>query len=556
MQVWQARKPIELALTTQKTYDDIFNQVDVDVVFASTDGESWRVPAFWAGGGTFRVRFAAPSEGRYSWRSYCTDDDTGLHGQAGQIETTPYGGSCELYQRGRLRIAGSRRTLEHADGTPFLWLADTWWMGLTKRLDWPEGFAHLAADRVAKGFNVIQVVAGPLPDFDAYSGAWNPQQGNEAGLPWEQGWTRINPAFYDLADLRIAHLVEMGLMPCIVSMWGYYLPAMGVDKVKKHWRYLVARYGAYPIVWCLAGECTMPTYSRHANTATADQDRQSQKAGWTEVAQYLRQIDPYHNLLTVHPAWDVPGRQSLADASLLDFDMLQTGHSGYLSLKSSVERMNVAVAAEPVMPVLNSEVNYEGIMGGSWQDVQRYLFWSMMLSGACGHTYGAQGIWAMSSRHEPFQGTTGSWGDAFWQDAMHYSGSAHVGIGRKLLMRYPWWLLRPRQEEQPRAMGRVSSLAAEIPGALAIFYLPSACLPPELMGASTGWRNVLPLAFQGVDWRARYLNPRTAAEMDIGAVVPTADGKWAPPPMPTMEDWVLAVENPTALKNLQTGRGQ
>ena len=24
--------------------------------------------------------------------------------------------------------------------------------------------------------------------------------------------------------------------------------------LKKHWRYLIARYGAYPVIWCAAGE--------------------------------------------------------------------------------------------------------------------------------------------------------------------------------------------------------------------------------------------------------------------------------------------------------------
>jgi len=35
---------------------------------------------------------------------------------------------------------------------------------------------------------------------------------------------------------------------------------MGIEKMKKHWRYLIARYGAYPVVWCLAGEGIMPYY--------------------------------------------------------------------------------------------------------------------------------------------------------------------------------------------------------------------------------------------------------------------------------------------------------
>jgi len=35
---------------------------------------------------------------------------------------------------------------------------------------------------------------------------------------------------------------------------------MGMAKMKQHWRYLVARYAAMPVVWGLAGEATMPFY--------------------------------------------------------------------------------------------------------------------------------------------------------------------------------------------------------------------------------------------------------------------------------------------------------
>jgi hypothetical protein len=34
----------------------------------------------------------------------------------------------------------------------------------------------------------------------------------------------------------------------------------GLDMVKRHWRNLVARYAAYPVVWCAAGEATMTYY--------------------------------------------------------------------------------------------------------------------------------------------------------------------------------------------------------------------------------------------------------------------------------------------------------
>ena len=74
-----------------------------------------------------------------------------------------YTGDNPLRRHGRLRVAESRRHFEHADGTPFFWTGDTWWMAFTTRMDWPDGFQELTADRVAKGFNVIQARAGPPP---------------------------------------------------------------------------------------------------------------------------------------------------------------------------------------------------------------------------------------------------------------------------------------------------------------------------------------------------------------------------------------------------------
>jgi len=546
----QTHVPTELTLVAEIAYEDIFTEVEVDVIFTGPDSRQWRVPAFWAGGQRFGARFAAPAPGQYAFRSVCNrPDDTGLHGRTGEIKVTPYPGDCELYRRGPLRVSEDRRYLQHADGTPVFWLADTWWMGLTSRLRWKEEFAQLAADRCEKGFTVIQIVAGPLPDFDAPDAMFVPQQSNANGWPWEPGWKRINPAFYDLADRRLAHLVAHGLIPCIVGMWGYWLIPMGVAKVKQHWRNLVARYASWPVVWCLAGELNMPTYSRAKDEALAEADRRTQREGWTEVARYVRQIDPYHHPLGAHPSWSDPGRDMLLDESLMDIDLLQTGHSGQATLANTVRRVREAVARSPRMPVINSEVNYEGIMGGSWQDIQRFCLWTCLTGGACGHTYGAQGIWAMSSRHEPFRGSTDSWGDACWQDAMHYAGSAQMQYARKLFDRYPWWRLEAR-EEPDLPDGRLSAYAAGIPRTLGIWYLPCNHLPAELQGMSMGWHGVAPVAVEpGASYTAFYHNPRTGDDLPIGPVTPT-DGRWTPPRTPSKEDWVLVLEDKAALASI------
>src|SRR5579862_3615151 len=228
----------EWSYTSGKQYDDPFNRVEVDAVVALPSGGEERVPAFWAGGSTWRVRYAPPAPGSYRIRSICSDaKNRDLHDQALTLRVDPYAGTNTHYKHGPLRVSADRRHFEHADGTPFFWLGDTWWMALSKRLRWPTDFRTLAADRVAKGFTVVQIVAGLYPDMPAF----DPRGANEAGFPWVEDYARINPAYFDMADLRIQHLVDRGIAPCIVGGWGYYLPLLGLERMKKHWRYLIAR---------------------------------------------------------------------------------------------------------------------------------------------------------------------------------------------------------------------------------------------------------------------------------------------------------------------------
>ena len=99
-------------------------------------------------------------------------------------------------------------------------------------------------------------------------------------------------------------------MPCVVGCWGYYLLTMGVEKLKKHWRYLVARWGAHPAVWVLAGEGSMPYYL----SKTKDEDKKLQMNGWSEIGRYLQEIDPYDHPITIHPP-EVPAPRWTTRAS-------------------------------------------------------------------------------------------------------------------------------------------------------------------------------------------------------------------------------------------------
>ena len=106
--------PAEWLFTSGKQYKDAFNDVELDVIFDASGGAQYRVPAFWAGGQTWRVRFAAPEPGRYSFRTESNDAaNRDLHNQRGTLTVTPFEGDNPLYRHGLICVADDRRHFQH-----------------------------------------------------------------------------------------------------------------------------------------------------------------------------------------------------------------------------------------------------------------------------------------------------------------------------------------------------------------------------------------------------------------------------------------------------------
>ena len=434
---------VEITLKSTGTHSDPFNQLTVDAVFTDPTGATVRVPAFWAGGRTWKVRYSSPHVGSHTYRTECSDPaDSGLHGVTGRVEVARYSGSNPLYRHGPVRVAADRRHLEHTDGTPFFWLGDTWWMGLCHRLHFPDEFHTLAADRIAKGFTVIQIVAGLYPDM----GAFDPRGANEAGFPWEADYARMRPEYFDAADKRVEHLVEQGLMPCIVGAWGYFAPWMGAAKLKQHWRYLIARWGALPVAWCVAGEANLPWYL----AKNFPSDDREQVHTWTDVLRYVRETDPFRRPVTIHPTaiGRYTARNATDDEALLDFDMLQTPHGRREAAPVTVKAVRESYEASPRMPVIDGEASYEMLSDSLPTRWTRTMFWLCLMNGACGHTYGANGIWQCNRRGQPHGASPhgGNYGVLPWDEAMHLPGSKQVGYGKRLLAQEKWWAFQPHPE--------------------------------------------------------------------------------------------------------------
>jgi hypothetical protein len=407
-------------------------------------------------------------------------------------------------------------------------------MGLCQRLHWPEEFQQLAADRRAKGFNVVQIVAGLYPDMPAF----DPRGANEAGFPWEKDYSGIRPGYFDKADQRLRYLADQGFVPCLVGAWGYHLPWMGTDRIKQHWRYLIARYAALPVVWCAAGEGTMPFYgSKHAG-----EDAALQKEGWTEVIRFIRATDPFGRMITIHPSRSA--RETVADPSILDFDMHQTGHQPESALGNMARQMRWGYEAQPVMPVIAGESSYDGLdlreFGGGVlsSDASRQMFWvGLMHNGAAGGTYGANGIWQVNRRDLPYGPSPHgrSWGSIPWEEAMQRAGSTQVGLAKRFLARYPWHRLEARPAaagwaDKEKTKDDVRPCAAGTGTKLLMVYVPR---PRPIL--------VKQLAPQ-TDYALDLFDPVAGGHSSLGKIKTDENGAWQGLPPAWKHDWVVVLE--------------
>ena len=553
----EANRLYEFTFTSTKTYEHPFNDVTVDVLYSNPQGETLRVPAFWAGGNTWKVRYASPVVGKHAFISECSvTDDNGLHGIQGKVDVVPYEGENRLYRHGSIRIADDRRHFAHADGTPFFWLGDTWWMGLCNRLHWPDEFQTLSADRKKKGFNVIQIVAGLYPDMEPF----DPRGDNEFGWPWTKDYTQINQEYFDFADQRLIYLADQGFVPCVVGAWGYHLPRMGTEKIKHHWRYLIARYGALPVVWVASGESNMPHYL--TKQENKEQESALQKVEWTKVIRYIRDVDPFNRIITNHPSRSA--RDTVEDPNVLDFDMHQTGHRFRGEVDKVVTNISLAYAAEPKMPVISGESSYDALDLSEWKHFERkedgiipssasrLMFWAcLMNNGAAGSTYGANGIWQVNRRDKPYGPSPHgrSWGSISWDEAMNRPGSQQVALAKKLFEQYAWHRFEPHSEwatwdhhklavseETPRSAKLLAEpYATGIVGKVRVIYV----LDP------------LPILVQrlepDVPYSASYFNPVTGQYETIGPVKASDLGTWSCSAPKTDQDWVLILEAPGAV---------
>jgi hypothetical protein len=337
-----------------------------------------------------------------------------------------------------LRVSPDGRHLACADGRPFFYLADTAW-SLFHRLTREEADLYLR-NRAAKGFTVIQAVV--LSEND---GLRTPNAYGERPLVDHDPRTP-NERYFAHVDWVVDRAAELGLTVALLPTWGDKWhsrqnepgPRVFADPVvaRDFARFIGRRYGAKPVIFVLGGDRNVETPGDLALTRA--------------FAEGLKETAP-KTLVTFHPRG--PGRSSdvLHREPWLDFDMIQSSHTG----RGSDNGGNVEHdrALTPAKPTLDGEPRYEAMtvdfyMKGVNPAVRfddydvRLTAYRAMLAGAAGHTYGNNNVWQMwSPGRAPLISA-----DTPWNEALDHPGAFQVGHLRTLFESRPWDLLEPAQD--------------------------------------------------------------------------------------------------------------
>ena len=464
VQQWQEA---EISFQSSKHYDNPYTDVEFYVEFYGPGEEKIIRPGFYDGDNTWKVRFAPPSKnGKWTYLTFCSSqDDSGLHGKAGIIQSTPYSGSNRLIKHGFLRMSEGYRNIVHADGSSFLLVGDTPWA-----LPWRATYSDVqtyAKDRRNKGFNAALLMV-IQPDRDAEGpDARNTEQGFARAFDdiKDGHINKINTDYFQYLDSIINILIDHEIVPVYQPVFhGFGWKGQNVlgwdmdaQEYARFTRYLVARYGAKPAVWLVSA------------------DSHGKDTGVLEAGKTVEEWDSYQQPTGIHynpfdeaqPEWGNKGahfNKTHQDKEWLDFQWCQTGHSGE-HLYHKVEKMYNNL---PIKAVANGEPTYEGIRrpdngAGWWQGEEAWM--QLMSGGTMGVVYGAGGLWNWKITANEIGWPDWANSNVSWKQALDLEGSTFVGYVGKALKKYDITDI----EKKPELANGKPLLAK--PGLLYISYL-------------------------------------------------------------------------------------
>ena len=497
-------------------YSNAVQDVSLRVVFKSPLGETNEVDAFWDGGRIWRVRFSPDQPGRWKFRTTCSDkDNSGLHNESGEFICTAATGQRRFEKHGQVRVARDQRHLEHVDGTPFFWLADTVWNGA--RVAGLKDWEFYAGIRASQRFTVAQWAAAPGDDLK--------QESAYSGFPER---IAINPDFFKRLDVKLDVLSQAGILSAIAPLREMQLQtnaavALPDDQAELLVRYIVARWGADPVAWLIAfeGDTGAKNVGRWKRIGGAVFGARAHAPVVLVPGETQWLLEEFRDQKWV----DVFGYQSVTDVTE---DALKWTFAGPLAAEWKKEPARPVI---PFAPYENGVIAQSGKRFSS-DDVRHAAYWGLLLAPPAGLSYGGQGVANWDMTIGPKDEQTKAADLAMWRKALFMPAAKQMSSLAKVMTSIDFWRLRPDPkavaaqpgEQSPR---RFIAAANTQDNTLSVVYVPEdrtlALLQDALPHSPT------------VSW----FNPRTGENNPAVAVVAGDSCQF-----PTTEpgDWLLVLK--------------
>ena len=591
--VWETR---ELTFTAKNSYKNAYTDVTVWIDLSGPNFKK-RVYGFWDGGNTFHLRLVATAPGKWTWRSGSTPHDPGLSGKSGSFTATDWTEKEKNenpLRHGFLRASENHHALNHADGTPFFAIGDTWYSLGANRFKWYDddkerpigpdaGFKDYVRYRKAQGYNWVNMIAA-FPNWKTDDSSWHMVLHDSAGTTLRSAWlefgtgsaknmdneggrpfffpgkvpgyenyfpdmNHINPEYFKYIDRKIAYLNANGFVPFIeVSrrdaglLWYKYYG--WPDSYSRFIEYIFARYQAYNTV-------LSPIHLDIIDETVSPDD-------YTAAIHYMERKygpPPFGNLLSANAnpsTLENWGEDSWVTLHQIG-NMREHNNYWYLTEIYNLKRPTPALNGEPYYSGYKDNrgpgsVNYTlGADGGTERDnafVRSGMYGSFLSGGLAGHVYGAEGIWGADI--EP-SAPIHMW-DAFqWRSAaeMQYLRTFAFSIGRRYQELVPLAdLVSPNKTHDVLSYEGWAYCARTTDKNIFLAYFENACPQSEIRGAKLN-----------SVYSAQWFDPRNGTWMDAGngKLMASEIGIIELPKFPENVDWGLKLiyERPQVNKAIE-----
>ena len=540
----------QLTLKNPDEKGNPFQNPAVYLHVTSPSGREVKIPGFYDGQNTWRIRFTPNEIGRWHYRTEWSRRSGSNSSDISDSLVAVNSGHQGFIRQSRT----NRNYLAFDSGEHLYPFGDTCYnaINLTE-----HQLAAYLDTRKCQGFNFIRI------------SAWATMQAEVLGPPpyWAWGGTRdnpdfmlLNPEYFARMDRVLDALDERGMYAEVVLFLSFYYPMNPLrdgwsPTLEKIWiDYLIARYSAYAnlLMWTVANEYEIYPDGKYRNDSHPHDSWPSDQEWAREIAGYVHTVDPYRHLTSVHPNMSCnpdgqPFQQGGFFGTADEIDVLSHQQSGLadqtwkgifyplrkLAVNKGVHQLEGAGLEDGIIAdrtygksVMVTEFFYEAPspkqtsnVGGNINMVDahtmRRLAWRIVIGGAAGLAAGFSGTWR---------------GDPARLDLTDAGGIMYLKLLSKELAALSPWTLAPHNDRTDDW-----NLCMANPGQRYVCYVPR------------GGEMRLDLSDDRATFTVEWLNPhageRTGSSLITGGRVRTLtppDGQVKP--VPFGDDWVLVLE--------------